>query len=65
MQYFSFITEWGITTEEKYHVPKRPIREIQYMDVPELMRKLKGKSAGTATVQEGEERRVRLRGENL
>ena len=60
-------TEWGITTEEKYHVQKRPIREIRYMDVAELMRKVKGKTggtSGTATAKsaENEERKVRLKG---
>ena len=38
-------TEWGITLEEKYSMPERPIREIKYMDVPELMKKLNKKPA--------------------
>ena len=43
-------TEWGIMLEEKYSMPERAIREIKYMDVPELMKKL-GKKA---PVQENE-----------
>ena len=43
-------TEWGIRLEEKYSMPERAIREIKYMDVPELMKKL-GKKA---PVQENE-----------
>ena len=38
-------TEWGITLEEKYSMPERAIREIKYMDVPELMKKLSKKVA--------------------
>ena len=34
-------TDWGITLEEKYHVPERAIREIEYMDVNELIGRLK------------------------
>lgn len=37
-------TEWGITLEEKYSIPERAIREIKYMDVPELMKKLNKKT---------------------
>jgi type IV secretion system protein VirD4 len=37
-------TEWGITLEEKYRMPERAIREIKYMDVPELMKKLNKKA---------------------
>ncbi len=58
-------TEWGITTEEKYHMPKRPVREIKYMDVPELMRKLKGKTGGNVSDDAtSNERKVRLKSEN-
>ena len=57
-------TEWGIATKEKYNVQKRPIRAIEYMEVSELIQKLRGKAtrmSETATSQECEERKVRLK----
>ncbi len=49
-------TEWGITLEEKYSMPERAIREIKYMDVPELMKKLnkKAPSQGNEAKKEDE-----------
>jgi type IV secretion system protein VirD4 len=49
-------TEWGITLEEKYSMPERAIREIKYMDVPELMKKLNRKvpSQGNEAKKEDE-----------
>ena len=44
-------TEWGITLEEKYHVPERPIREIEYINIRELITRLKKKN-GQNTQQE-------------
>ncbi len=38
-------TEWGIMLEEKYSMPERAIREVKYMDVPELMKKLSRRPA--------------------
>ena len=37
-------TDWGITLEEKYHISERPIRDIEYMDVKELIDRLKKKT---------------------
>ncbi len=37
-------TDWGITLEEKYHISERPIRNIEYMDVKELIDRLKKKT---------------------
>ena len=49
-------TEWGIMLEEKYSMPERAIREIKYMDVPELMKKLnkKAPSQGNEAKKEDE-----------
>ena len=46
-------TNWGITLEEKYHVPERPIREIEYMNIRELIIRLQKKNGGN-TQQEPE-----------
>ncbi len=62
-------TEWGITLEEKYHVPERAIREIEYMDVNELIGRLKKKQGKSENVTENkpnnseDERRVHARNE--
>ena len=62
-------TEWGITLEEKYHVPERAIREIEYMDVNELIQRLKKKqgknenTTETKTNDGDDERRVHARNE--
>jgi len=37
-------TDWGITLEGKYHISERPIRDIEYMDVKELIDRLKKKT---------------------
>ena len=48
-------TDWGITLEEKYHVPVRAIREIKYMDVMELIDRLKnGRNTQNGNEKEGE-----------
>ena len=48
-------TDWGITLEEKYHVPVRAIREIKYMDVMELIDRLKnGRNTQNGNEEEGE-----------
>ena len=46
-------TDWGITLEEKYHVPERPTREIEYMNIRELIIRLQKKN-GENTQQEPE-----------
>ena len=62
-------TEWGITLEEKYQVPERAIREIEYMDVNELIGRLKkkqGKNENTTETKASngeDERRVHARNE--
>ena len=48
-------TDWGITLEEKYHISERPIRDIEYMDVKELIDRLKKKN-GQNTQQEPEKK---------
>ena len=47
-------TEWGITLEEKYHVPERAIREIKYMDVMELIDRLQKNGRNTQNGNEKE-----------
>ena len=37
-------SNWGITLEGKYHISERPIRDIEYMDVKELIDRLKKKT---------------------
>lgn len=37
-------TDWGITLGKKYHISERPIRDIEYMDVKELIDRLKKKT---------------------
>ncbi len=37
-------SDWGITLEGKYHISERPIRDIEYMDVKELIDRLKKKT---------------------
>lgn len=62
-------TEWGITLEEKYHVPERAIQEIEYMEVNELIQRLKKKQGktentmGPKTNNGDDERRVHARNE--
>ena len=62
-------TDWGITLEEKYHVPERAIREIEYMDVNELIGRLKKKQGKSENAAENkpnngeDERRVHARNE--
>ncbi len=46
-------TDWGITLEEKYHVPGHPIREIEYINIRELITRLQKKNGGN-TQQEPE-----------
>ena len=41
-------TDWRITLEEKYHIHERPIRDIEYMDVHELIQRLKKRQGRTA-----------------
>ena len=40
-------TDWGITLEGKYHISERPIRDIEYMDVKELIDRLRKKTGRT------------------
>ena len=59
-------SDWGITLEEKYHVPERAIREIEYMDVNELIGRLKKQGTPKSDKKEGhvdseDERRVHAR----
>jgi len=62
-------TDWGITLEGKYHVSERAIREIEYMDVNELIGRLKKKQGKTENTMEtktnngDDERRVHARNE--
>ena len=62
-------TDWGITLEDKYHVLERAIREIEYMDVNELIGRLKkkqGKTENTTVTKANngdDERRVHARNE--
>ncbi len=53
-------TDWGITLEEKYHVPERPLRDIEYMDVKELIDRLKKKTGrNTQSEVEKEEKNAK------
>ncbi len=53
-------TDWGITLEEKYHVPERLLRDIEYMDVKELIDRLKKKTGrNTQSEVEKEEKNAK------
>ena len=62
-------TDWGITLEEKYHVTERAKREIEYMDVNELIGRLKKRQGKLENAVENktnngeDERRVHARNE--
>ena len=48
-------TDWGIKLENKFEMPIRDIREIQYQDVNELIAKLKKERGFPAITSEQEE----------
>ena len=47
-------SDWGITLEGKYHISERPILDIEYMDVKELIDRLKKKTG--RNIQSGVEK---------